>query len=72
MLHPTPSWLCLHLRYGTQPTKHFARYGSASHDQSVHTKELSEFQLDASLEELGIAFEIESIQTPNAIGANEA
>jgi hypothetical protein len=32
----------------------------------------SELELKASLEELGIAFEVESIQMSNAIGANEA
>lgn len=32
----------------------------------------SELELKASLEELGIAFEVESIQMSNAIGANKA
>jgi hypothetical protein len=32
----------------------------------------SEFELKASLEELGIAFEVESIQMSNAISAHEA
>jgi hypothetical protein len=32
----------------------------------------SELELKASLEELGIAFEVESIQTSNAIGAHKS
>jgi hypothetical protein len=37
-----------------------------------HANLPSELELKASLEELGIAFEVKSIQTSNAIGAHEA
>jgi hypothetical protein len=58
MNHLDPSWrMC-----GTE----------GSHGIIAHANLPSKLQLEPGLEELGIAFEVESIQTANAIGGLEA